>query len=173
MLLGSSSLRKFSFSARFTDLTVDRARWRFTADYLFHPRVNAGLEINPVVEEIGIRGNIRIIYENRYWPNLSFGTSSDRIGTPKGNQCYFLTLAKTLPMLSVAPYVSLNYSEFEDGLNFPFGASVHIVDHFSGMLMNDGRKPHAMLNYDSGHGWGLTAIWVWFEHPGAAFSYGF
>lgn len=173
MLLGSSSLRKFSFSGRYVDTTVDRPRWRFTGDYLFHPRVNAGLELNPAVSEVTIRGNIRVVDETRLSPNMSLGTSSDRIGSPEGTQCYYVTFAKTIHKLPVSPYVSVNYSEWEDGLTFPFGATFRLSKNFSTLLMNDGLKPHAMLNFDSGQGWGVSALWIWFERAGAAFSVGF
>lgn len=173
MLLGSSSLRRFSFSGRYVDVQLDRPRWRFTGDYLFHPRVNAGLEFNPAADEVTIRGNIRVVNEQRYAPNVSLGTSSDRIGSPAGTQCYYVTVAKTIHQLPIAPYASLNYSEWEDGWTFPFGTTIKLGRGFSSLLMNDGRKPHAMLNYDSGQGWGVSALWVWFERAGAALSFGF
>lgn len=152
---------------------MDRPRWRFTGDYLIHPRVNAGLEFNPAADEVTIRGNIRVIDETRIAPNVSLGTSSDRLGSPAGTQCYYVTFAKTVPRLPVSPYVSVNYSEWEDGLTFPFGATVRLSKNFSTLLMNDGLKPHAMLNFDSGQGWGISALWIWFERAGAALSVGF
>lgn len=135
--------------------------------------MNAGLEFNPGVSEVGIRGNIRVLDESRFKPNLSLGTSSDRIGSPEGTQCYYLTAAKTIHKLPVSPYVSVNYSEWEEGFTFPFGATVKLSKNFSTLLMNDGRKPHAMLNFDSGQGWGVSALWIWFERAGAALTVGF
>lgn len=155
------------------DTELDRPRWRFTGDYLFHPRLNAGIEFNPGASEITFRGNLRVIDETKYNPNVSLGTSSDRIGSPEGTQCYYVTFAKSLPKIPVSPYVSVNYSEWEDGWTFPFGTSIRLSKNFSTMFMNDGRKPHAMLNFDSGRGWGLSAMWVWFERAGASLSFGF
>jgi len=155
------------------DIALDRPRWRFTADYLFHPRVNAGVEMNPAADEITVRGNIRVLDEQKFVPNVSLGTSSDRLGSPAGTQCYYVTVAKTIAKLPVAPYLSVNYSEWEDGWTFPFGANVKLPQGFSALLMNDGRKPHAALNYDSGMGWGASALWIWFEHLGVALTFGF
>ncbi|MBK6767317.1 MAG: hypothetical protein IPG71_13785 [bacterium] len=172
MLLGSSSLKRFSFSGRYVDIALDRPRWRFTADYLFHRRVNAGVEINPAADELTVRGNIRVLAETRNVPNVSLGTSSDRIGSPAGTQCYYITAAKTIRRLPIAPYASVNYSEWEDGLTFPFGATVKLGRGFSTLLMNDGRKAHGMLSFDSGGGWGASALWVWFERAGLAVTFG-
>ncbi|MBK6909316.1 MAG: hypothetical protein IPH10_00035 [bacterium] len=155
------------------DIALDRPRWRFTADYLFHPRVNAGVEINPAADEITVRGNVRVLAEKRVVPNVSLGTSSDRLGSPAHTQCYYMTVAKSLPGLPIAPYGSINYSEWEDGWTFPFGTNIMLGRGLSALLMNDGRKPHAALNYDSGRGWGLSALYIWFEHPGLALTIGF
>lgn len=80
-------------------------------------------------------------------PLISFGTSSDRIFTPEGNQTVFVTFAKGIPNLPVAPYLSVNYSEFERGLNFPFGVNVALNEAFDFLTMNDGRRTHALLTY--------------------------
>ena len=59
---------------------------------------------------------------------LSFGTSSDRIFSPKGTQSYFMTVAKSLPNMRAAPYVSLFWSEWEDRFLFPFGVNVALAE---------------------------------------------
>lgn len=139
---------------------------------MIHPRINAGLEFNPAADEVTFRGNIRIIDETRYRPNVSFGTSSDRLGSPAGTQCYYFTFAKTVNGLPLSPYATVNYSEWEDGLTFPFGATLRVSKNFSVLAMNDGLKPHAMLSFDSGKGWGASALWIWLERAGVAFTIG-
>lgn len=103
---------------------------------------------------------------------VSLGTSSDRIGTPKGPHAYYATFAKTLPNLPVAPYVSLNYSEHDRQFNFPFGVNVQLAPQWSTMFMNDGRKSHALLTYRQEHV-SVSLVWVWFKHPGVSVSLAF
>lgn len=110
--------------------------------------------------------------ESAKLPHLSLGTSSDRIGTPKGPKSYYLTAARSLDGGRFNPYASLNYSDFEDGFNIPFGLSMRIDKGLSATLMNDGRRSHALLTY-SRENWSLSLMWVWFRHPGVSFSWGF
>jgi hypothetical protein len=58
---------------------------------------------------------------------ISLGTSSDRIGTPPGPHAYYITFAKGIDKLRIAPYLSINYSEFEQRINFPFGVNVGLT----------------------------------------------
>jgi len=53
---------------------------------------------------------------------FSFGTSSDRIGSPSGTQSYFLTGSKHLWRLPLSVYASLNYSEWDIECRFHFTA---------------------------------------------------
>ncbi len=70
------------------------------------------------------------------------------------------------------PYVSLNYSEHEDGFNVPFGANIFLGNAWVLIPMHDGRKSHLMLTYRE-RNWSASLLWVWLRHPGVAFSVGF
>lgn len=159
-------------SHRFIDFDVDRAKQRHTVTYRVSPRFIAGIEYNPGADEIGPIANYTLAQESAKAPHLSLGTSSDRIGTPEGNQCYYLTVAKSFPNAKLSPYVSLNYSEFEDGLTLPFGVSYYVLPQLSAMYMNDGRRSHGLLTYMQSD-WSVSLMWVWFKHPGISLSWGF
>jgi hypothetical protein len=103
---------------------------------------------------------------------VSFGTSSDRIGTPPGPHAYYVTFAKSLPNLKMGPYFSLNYSEFDHGLNVPFGVNYQITPGLTTMFMNDGRKSHLLLTYSKDN-WSISPMLIWMKHPGLSVSFGF
>ncbi|HEX7878994.1 MAG TPA: hypothetical protein VF720_06260, partial [Candidatus Eisenbacteria bacterium] len=105
-------------------------------------------------------------------PAVFFGTSSDRIGSPEGTQSYYVTGSKYLPILHLAPYATINYSEWDEGVNFPFGATLELGQGFSVRPMYDGQRTHLLGSWFSGQ-WGFTLIWAWLEEPGAAVSFGF
>lgn len=121
------------------NIGVDRARQRFTLLYRFTPRFQAGVEWNPLDEEIGLLANWRVFDETRTRPAFVLGTSSDRIGTSDG-RAIFGTLSKSLDRevgLPIAPYAGVNYSgqdhEFDaiGGLHVRYGAgfeSTHFYD---------------------------------------------
>lgn len=122
------------------------------------------------MHEVGFIGNLILQTETENRPHISLGTSSDRIGTPEGPKSYYATFAKALP--GVAPYVSINYSEFEDGFNFPFGASFALNSTFDLLAMNDGRKSHLLLTYKQ-PSYNLSLMWIWLRRPGISVSFGF
>lgn len=154
------------------DTELPRPRWRFTADYTFLRRFTAGIEYNPVVGEINPRGTIELFHEGRIRPHMSLGTSSDRIGSPEGTQAYYLTLGKIIPRTPVAPYASINYSEWDEGFNFPFGANIQFHRRWAFMPMYDGDRSHLLLNHSATH-WGASLMWIWFERAGIALRFGF
>ena len=78
---------------------------------------------------------------------MFLGTSSDRIGSPEGTQAYYVTVAKYLPVVRTAPYASLNYSEWDEGWNIPFGATVELGGGFSLRPMYDGQRTHFWPTY--------------------------
>jgi hypothetical protein len=160
------------FSARWVDTDLPRPRWRFTGTYRFTPRLQAGLEWNPAADEVGFIGNYMIAPETDKTPMVNLGTSSDRIGTPKGPKAYYVTLAKGFPEAKIGAYVSLNYSEFDRGFNLPFGATYQIAPGWSTMFMNDGRKSHLLLTHSTPN-WSASLMWIWFKHPGVSISWGF
>jgi hypothetical protein len=116
------------------------------------------------VEEIGLRATWVAMPESYARPQIHLGTSSDRIGTPKGRQQYSLTVAKTLAGTRLAPYASLTYSEFNKGLVFPFGLNYQFTPRWGALAMNDGSKTHLMLNYSAKEYYAQLG-WIWLRHP--------
>lgn len=149
-----------------------RPRYRLTGTYRFTPRLQAGFEWNPNAHEVGLIGNYILTTETPSRPMISFGTSSDRIGTPKGPHAYYVTFAKGIEKLRLAPYVSINYSEYDQRFNLPFGVNYGIAQHWDAMYMMDGRKSHLLLTY-KGDSFNVSLMWIWLKHPGISVSWGF
>lgn len=135
-------------------------------------RFQAGVEWNPGAHEAGFIGNWILNPESDRYPMINLGTSSDRIGTPAGPHAYYVTFAKGFPNAKLGPYFSINYSEFDRKLNLPFGVNYQIAPRLTALFMNDGRKSHALLTY-AGSDWSVSAMWIWFRHPGISVSFGF
>lgn len=160
---------RFSFSLRWVDLELDRPRWRSTLSYRVFPRLQLGVELNPAADEVGPLATFFLFTEGEKRPALFLGTSSDRIGSPRGEQSYYLTAAKHHPRWPVSAYVSLNYSEWDDGFNLPFGVELELGRRFSLRPMYDGHRTHLMLNF-GGRRYSASLLWVWLERFGIAFS---
>lgn len=138
------------------------------------PRLSLGLEYNLAVGEISPTGNWIITPETARTPMVSLGTSSDRIFTPSGNQAYYVSFAKSIPGLPVAPYASVNYSEFEQGFNFPFGVNWSMTHTMDLLAMNDGRKFHLLLTFKQPSA-SLTFMLIDLKRPriGVSLGWGF
>lgn len=143
-----------------------------TANYRVIPRLQLGVEYNPVASEVGPLATCFLLTETERRPALFLGTSSDRIGSPAGTQAYYVTGAKYLPALHVSPYASLNYSEWDDGWNVPFGANIELGRGISVQPMYDGHRTHLLGTYATSR-FSTTLIWAWMERAGAAVSMGF
>lgn len=154
------------------DTPVRRPRWRINAATRVTPRLSLGVEYNAVEGEWSPTGNWIANTESERWPLVSFGTSSDRIGTPEGNQAYFVTFAKSLPNFPAAPYVSINYSEFENGFNFPFGVNFNLAPNWDFLAMNDGRNSHLLLTYRQPD-FSISLLSIWLKRPGISISWGY
>ncbi len=159
-------------SLRYVDTGVERARWRSTLNARVLPSLQVGVEFNPVAEEIGPLVTWFLTREGEKRPAVFLGTSSDRIGSPAGEQSYYATVAKRLPNLPVSAYASLNYSEWDERFNVPFGATVGVGGGFSVQPMYDGNRTHLMLNYQRANAT-VSFLWVWLEQPGISVSFGF
>ncbi len=159
------------FSARFVDTALERARWRFTANYRVLRTLQLGVEFNAAAEELGPLLTWYWLTETHTKPALFAGTSSDRIGSPPHTQSYYLTLAKHIPRTPLAPYVSLNYSEWDKGFNVPFGANITLPKNFALRPMFDGARAHLVLTYYHRQS-SFSAMYVWFEKIGVAMSLG-
>jgi hypothetical protein len=75
------------------------------------------------------------------------GTSSDRIGTPRG-RAYYATLSKDLEAatgLPIAPYAGACYGTFDDELVGIAGLRVRWSERFSSTAMWDGHELHHVL----------------------------
>lgn len=160
------------FSARYVDTDVERARWRFTANYRVLERLQLGVEFNAVLGEFNPLATLFVITETERRPALFLGTSSDRIGSPEGTQAYYATASKVVPGLGTSAYLSLNYSEWDDGFNAPFGAAKEIGRGFAARYMYDGQRSHALLDYYR-ENVGISLMWVWLEKFGVALHGGF
>jgi hypothetical protein len=136
------------------------------------PTLQLGVEYNIVAAEVSPLATFFVMTETERRPAVFVGTSSDRIGSPEGMQAYYVTAAKYLPFIRTAPYVTLNYSEWDEGLNIPFGASVELGKGLSLRPMYDGQRTHLLGSW-SGTRVSVTLIWAWLESAGAAVSFGF
>ena len=143
-----------------------------TLNYRLLNRLQVGVEYNPVASEIALLFSLFLFTETDSRPALFLGTSSDRIGSPVGEQAYFVTATKRLPYLPLSVYGTVNYSEWDDRFNFPFGASVEFGKGFSVRGMYDGKEPHLMFNYFyKQHG--ISLMYIWLETFGFAVSTAF
>jgi len=163
---------KWTASLRYVDTDLPRPRWRATANYRVIPTLQLGVEYNPVADEVGPLVTWFLLTEGERRPAMFLGTSSDRIGSPAGTQSYYLTTAKYLPPLHASPYVSVNYSEWDERLNFPFGANVELGRGLSVQPMYDGNRTHLLATYATQR-YSATLIWAWLERAGVAISVGF
>jgi hypothetical protein len=154
------------------DTELDRPRYRATASYRIVPRAQIGLELNPAAGEVSPLATVFLLHEQARWPGMFVGTSSDRIGSPEGTQSYYLTAIKNLDPVPASAYASLNYSEWDDGWNVPFGAFVDIGRGFGVQPMYDGHRTHLLGTWQNERV-SVSAMWVWLERAGLAVSFGF
>jgi hypothetical protein len=117
--------------------------------YQFSPTFSAGLEFNPLAQDIGPIANWLAIPETGDAPALIFGTSSDRIGTTHGRAVYG-TLSKDLERwtgLPIAPYAGVSYGTYDDELVGIGGLRIQWDDRISTTNMWDGHNLHHTLEY--------------------------
>lgn len=162
----------WTFSARYVDTELDRARWRTTLNYRVIPSLQLGAEFNPAANEVNALATWFLLTERGRRPALFLGTSSDRIGSPEGKQAYYATVAKNFDPVRTSAYASLNYSEWDNGWNVPFGANVEVLPGVTIQPMYDGQRTHLLGTYSSSW-WNVTLIYAWLESAGIAFSAGF
>jgi len=140
---------KWTYGVRVIANQIDRAKWRNTLTYRFHPRFTAGIEYNPLAKKISPLANLVVITETHARPALILGTSSDRIGTPSG-QSFYATLSKNLKHhtgLPVAPYVGVAYGTFDDRTRAIGGLNINFSERWSSTILFDGVRIHPLLNY--------------------------
>ena len=153
---------------------IDRATWRNTLTYRFHPRFTAGLEYNPLAGKVSPLANIVALTETHNRPALILGTSSDRIGTPFG-QSFYATFSKNLRNvtgLPIAPYVGVAYGTFEDRARIIGGLNINFNERWSSTILFDGVRAHPLINYTRGrHQFGV--IFERGRNPVASYSISF
>ena len=153
---------------------IDRAKWRNTLMYRLSQDLQVGIEYNPLAPEVGPLANWRVLRETRNRPALSFGTSSDRIGTPFG-RAYFGTFSKDLEAhtkLPLSVYAGVLWGSFDDEFIFPFGANLRLGGGWVFTPQFDGHAAHGLVSY-SWDRFTVTGMLVRWRHPGVAFNIGF
>jgi hypothetical protein len=165
---------RWTYGVRIVSNVIDRARWRNTLTYRFHPRFTAGVEYNPLAGKVSPLANVVAVTETHKRPALILGTSSDRIGTPSG-QSFYATLSKSLEHSTgwpVAPYVGVAYGTFEDRARVIGGLNITAGERWSSTILFDGVRVHPTVNYTRGrHQFGV--IFERGRHPGASYSVSF
>lgn len=151
---------------------MPRPRWRSTANVRVLPSLQVGAEYNPVAGEVAPLATWFLRTEGEQTPAVFLGTSSDRIGSPEGTQAIYLTAAKYVAPLRCSLYASLNYSEWDEGFNLPFGAGIELGGGFLLQPMYDGNRTHLLASYAGAH-YSVTLIAAWLEQAGVAVSFGF
>ena len=166
--------RKWTYGVRVIANQIDRATWRNTLTYRFHPRFTAGVEYNPLAGKTSPLANLVAVTETHKRPAIILGTSSDRIGTPYG-QSFYATFSKNLKHSTgwpVAPYVGLAYGTFEDRLRVIGGLNIRLAERWSSTILFDGVRVHPLINYTRGrHQLGI--IFERGRNPGASYSISF
>ena len=165
---------KWTLGVRLISNQIDRAKWRNTLTYRFHPRITAGVEYNPLAGKVSPLANIVALTETHKRPALILGTSSDRIGTPYG-QSYYATLSKNLKHetgLPVAPYVGVAYGTYEDRLRVIGGLNINFKERWSSTILFDGVRVHPLVNYTRGRHQ-LGVVFERGRNPGMSYSVSF
>lgn len=135
--------------------------------------MQVGLEYNAEVAEFSPLATLFVAREGEQLPALFLGTSSDRIGSPESAQAYYATVSKYVPRLRTAFNATVNWSEWDEAFNFPFGASVELGRGFAARYMYDGKQSHALLDRYLSDRWGFSLMSIWLERFGIAIHGGF
>ena len=165
---------KWTYGVRVIANQIDRAKWRNTLTYRFHPRVTAGIEYNPLAKKVSPIANVVAITETHHRPALILGTSSDRIGTPSG-QSFYATFSKSLKHhtgLPIAPYAGVAYGTYEDRARIIGGLNITFSDRWNSTILFDGVRVHPLVNYTwERHQFGM--ILERGRRPGVSYSVSF
>jgi hypothetical protein len=165
------SNQRFTFSARWLPGQIDRAAWRTTLTYRFHPRLTAGVEYNPSVGEFKPLVNFLLLTETAKRPAVMLGTSTDRLGTPSG-QSFYATISKSLRRelgLPIAPYVGVVYGTYEHRWLPLAGANFTLTKRLSSSITYNGVDTHGMVNYQFDRHV-ISLVLVRLRDPGLSYS---
>jgi hypothetical protein len=174
----NASEDKWTFGIRVIPGAVPRASLRTTLTYRLHPRLTAGVEVNPRADDAGGRlsplFNWLALPETEHRPALILGTSSDRIGTSEG-QSFYATFSKNLKRetrLPIAPYVGVAYGTYEHRWLPLAGLNVRFTKNLSSIVIYDGVRVHPMLNYTHGRH-NFSFLLAFANKPGFSYSISF
>ncbi len=174
----NESKDRWTFGVRVIPGAVPRASLRTTLTYRLHPRVTAGVEVNPRADRAGGRVspllNWLALPEKAHRPALILGTSSDRIGTPDG-QSFYATLSKNLKLetgLPIAPYAGVAYGTHAHRWLPVAGLNVYFTESLSGLVIYDGVRVHPLLNYRLGRQT-FSFVLAFANKPGISYSISF
>ena len=143
-------------------MDVDRAKLRTTLSYRFAPNFTAGIEYNPIADDVGPIANWLALPETEDRPALILGTSSDRIGTPHG-RAFYATLSKDLEAwsgLPIAPYAGVSFGTFDEELVGIGGLVIHWSDLISSTHLWDGHNLHHLVETSIGERQSLGLVVV-------------
>jgi hypothetical protein len=175
---GNEDSEKWTFGVRVIPGTVARASLRTTLTYRLHPRLSAGVEVNPRADEASGRVspllNWLAVTETEKRPALIVGTSSDRIGTPEG-QSFYATVSKNLKRetgLPIAPYAGVAFSTHEDRWLPLAGLNVNFTRSLSATVIFDGVRVHPLVNYVRGRQ-AFSFVLAFANKPGVSYSISF
>ena len=174
----NNSEDRWVFGMRVIPEAAPRASVRTTLTYRLHPRLTAGIEVNPRADKASGRVSPLINWlalpETERRPALILGTSSDRIGTPDG-QSFYATFSKNLKSetrLPIAPYVGVSYGTYERRWLPLAGLNTYFTEKFSSLVVYDGVRVHPMLNYAHGRHH-FSFVLAFANKPGFSYSISF
>jgi hypothetical protein len=168
---GNQTQYKWTLGVRLLTHQIPRAAVRTTLTYQVHPRLQLGVEYNPRAGEFKPLANFFLVTETEKRPALMIGTSTDRIGTPRG-QAFFSTVSKNLKQatgLPIAPYVGAAYGTFDHRLRPIAGLTVFLGKGFSLINTFNGVQVHPVLNFTHGRH-ALSLVMVKGRQPGMSYS---
>ncbi|MGI8785644.1 MAG: hypothetical protein ACR2L2_18585 [Acidobacteriota bacterium] len=142
--------------------------------YRVLPRLQVGVEYNPLSSDLSPLANATLLEETKRRPALIAGTSSDRIGTPHG-QSFYLTVSKDVERwtgLPLAPYAGVTYGTYQDRVRPIGGLLLRIRTGLSALVLFDGVHVHPTASYRwRDHAFSL--ILVRGRDPGISYSVAF
>lgn len=146
--------------------------------YRILPTLTAGLEYNPIANDLGPIANWLALPEKDGWPALIVGTSSDRIGTSHGRS-FYATFSKDLEEwtgLPIAPYFGGSFGTFDDELVAIGGLSIRWGERVGTTSLWDGHNLHHIIETYVGdrHTFGLVIANLDGDYDlGVSYSVGF
>jgi hypothetical protein len=170
---------RWTFGARWIPgVEADRPKLRTTLTYRFTPTFTAGVEYNPLANDVGPIANWVAMTETDTRPALIVGTSSDRIGTSHG-RAFYATFSKDLETwtgLPVAPYAGVSYGTFDDELVGIGGLRIRWSERITTTHLWDGHDLHHVIETPLGERATLGLVVVDLDghvDVGVTFSIGF